>query len=119
LGAPCPVSGLPNINLHDQVNPADKLPGQHPNVIKEARSKAAIAIAREMSLNYRNALIGTIQQVLFEEPEGEYYTGHCPNYVKVYVSGRNLHNQIRNVRITALHGDGMLGELLENSSTID
>ena len=93
--------------------PADKMSGQHPNAVKEARSRAAIAVAEEMSKVYRQGLIGTVQQVLFEEPEGEYYTGHCPNYIKVYVKGQELHNQIRPVRLTELYKDGLLGELTE------
>ena len=91
--------------------PADKMPGQHPNAVKEARSKAAMAVAEEMSRSYRQNLLDTVQEVLFEEPEGEYFTGHCPNYVKVYVKGENLHNEIRNVRLTGLYQDGVLGEL--------
>ena len=91
--------------------PADKMPGQHSNAVKEARSRAAIAVAEEMSKTYRENLLGTVQEVLFEEPEGEYFTGHCPNYVKVYVKGEDLHNQIRKVRLTAIYQDGLLGEL--------
>jgi len=93
--------------------PADKMPGQHPNAIKEARSKAAIAVAEEMSKAYRRNLLGTIQEVLFEEPEGEYFTGHCPNYIKVYVKGKDLHNQIKKVRLKEIHQDGILGEIAE------
>ena len=89
--------------------PADKMPGQHPNAVKEARSRAAIAVAEEMSRAYRESLIGTVQRVLFEEPEGDFYTGHAPNYVKVYVQGKDLHNQIRNVTITDVYKDGVLG----------
>ena len=91
--------------------PADKMPGQHDNATKEARSRAAIAVAREMSERYRLALVGTVQQVLFEEPDGALYTGHAPNYVKVYAAGADLHNQVRNVRITGLHKDGVIGEI--------
>ena len=91
--------------------PADKLPGQHPNAVKEARSRAAIAVAEEMNLAYRQGLIGSVQQVLFEEAEGDYYTGHAPNYIKVYAKGEDLHNQIRSVTITALHQDGLLGHI--------
>ena len=91
--------------------PADKMPGQHPNAVKEARSKAAIAVAEEMSLSYRQALVGTLQQVLFEEPEDGFFVGHCPNYVKVYVRGAELHNEIRTVRITEVHREGVLGEI--------
>ena len=88
------------------------MPGQHNNAVKEQRSRAAIAVAKEMSQTYRENLVGTVHAVLFEEAEGEFYTGHAPNYVKVYVKGKNLHNQIRNVRITATHADGIMGELV-------
>ncbi|MBQ7416366.1 MAG: tRNA (N(6)-L-threonylcarbamoyladenosine(37)-C(2))-methylthiotransferase MtaB [Oscillospiraceae bacterium] len=89
--------------------PADKMPGQHPNAVKEARSRAAIAVAEEMSLTYRQTLIGTTQSVLFEESEGDFFTGHAPNYVKVYVRGQGLHNQIQDVQITEVYKDGVLG----------
>ena len=92
--------------------PADKMPGQHDNATKEARSKAAIAVGQEMSLAYRLALVDSIQEVLFEEPEGDFFTGHAPNYVKVYVRGEGLHNKVRPVRITAVHADGVTGEVL-------
>ena len=80
--------------------PADKMPGQHNNATKEARSKAAIAVAEEMSRTYRENLVGTTLEVLFEESDGQYFTGHAPNYVKVYAEGENLHNQIRTVTVT-------------------
>ena len=89
--------------------PADKLPGQHPNAVKEQRSRAAIAVAQEMSLAYRQSLIGTVQSVLFEEQEGDYYVGHSPNYVKVYHRGENLHNQIRQITVTQVYQDGVIG----------
>jgi len=91
--------------------PADKMPGQHNNATKEARSRAAIAVAEEMSRSYRENLIGTKQQVLFEEKDGDFFTGHAPNYVKVYAVGENLHNEIRNVLITEIYKDGVRGIL--------
>ena len=91
--------------------PADKMPGQHNNATKEARSKAAIAVAEEMSREYRESLIGTNLEVLFEEQDGEYFTGHAPNYVKVYAKGENLHNEVRNVTVTAVYQDGVMGEI--------
>ena len=89
--------------------PADKMPGQHNNDTKESRSRGAIAVANEMSVAYREALVGTVHPVLFEEVSGDYYTGHAPNYVKVYANGEDLHNQIRSVRITKLCKDGVIG----------
>lgn len=92
--------------------PADKMPGQHNNDTKEQRSRAAIAVAEEMNRAYREGLIGTVQEVLFEEMSGEYYTGHALNYERVYALGEDLHNQVKNVRITGLYGEGILGEIL-------
>jgi threonylcarbamoyladenosine tRNA methylthiotransferase MtaB len=91
--------------------PADKMSGQHDNATKEERSRAAIAVAAQMSESYRKSLIGTQQAVLFEEEEGGFFTGHAPNYVKIYAKGENLHNQVRNVTVTALHADGVLGKI--------
>ena len=93
--------------------PADKMPGQHPNAVKSERSRRAIAIAEEMTARYRGSLVGTVQQVLFEEPSEGYFTGHAPNYVRVYAAGQDLHNEIRTVRITGVYRDGVLGEILE------
>ncbi len=89
--------------------PADKMPGQHSNTVKEERSRQAIEVARELSEQYRKNLVGTVQQVLFEEPEDGFYTGHAPNYVKIYAKGEKLHNQILPVRITGLYKDGLMG----------
>ena len=93
--------------------PADKMPGQHNNATKEARSKAAIAVARELTQAYLEQLEGQTAQVLFEEAEGAYFTGHTPNYIKVYVPETDLHNTLRTVRLLKPYKDGMLGALLE------
>jgi len=91
--------------------PADKMPDQHPNAVKEERSRIAIALAQEMSRQYRQNMVGSTVEVLFEEKNGDYYTGYTPNYVKVYTKGETLHNCVKTVRITALYQDGILGEL--------
>ena len=91
--------------------PADKMPGQHNNATKEARSRAAIALAEEMSQAYRESFVGRTLEVLFEEREGEFYTGHAPNYIKVYARGENLHNEIRTVTVLEVYRDGVLAEL--------
>ena len=91
--------------------PADKMPGQHKNATKEDRSRRAISVAERMSQQYRQAMVGSTAQVLFEEPAGEYFVGHTPNYIKVYVKGEDLHNQICSVTLTGLCEDGMTGEI--------
>ena len=90
--------------------PADKMPGQHNNATKEARSRAAIALAEEMSRAYREGFVGRTLEVLFEEREGEFYTGHAPNYIKVYARGENLHNEIRTVTVLEIYRDGVLAQ---------
>lgn len=90
--------------------PADKMPGQHNNATKEARSRAAIALAEEMSRAYREGFVGRTLEVLFEEREGEFYTGHAPNYIKVYAKGENLHNEIRTVTVLEIYRDGVLAQ---------
>ena len=93
--------------------PADKMPGQHNNAVKESRSRAAIAIADRMTKTYLNAMVGKTYPVLFEEPEENLFTGHTDTYVKVYMPGENLHNRLLSVKITALYGDGVLAEPLD------
>ena len=91
--------------------PADKMTGQLGNATKEARSRAAIAVAEEMSRAYRENLVGTKLEVLFEEAEGIYAVGHAPNYVKVYAQSGDLHNEIRTVLVKEVYRDGVIGEL--------
>ena len=92
--------------------PADKMAGQLSNAVKEDRSRRAIKVAEEMAEAYRKKLIGTTQQVLFEEADGAYDTGHAPNYMKVYVPSTGLHNEVRLVQITDIFKDGLLGQCL-------
>ena len=56
-------------------------------------------------------MLGTTQQVLFEQEENGLYAGHAMNYVKVYVQAAQLHNELRTVRVTDLCRDGVFGEL--------
>ena len=98
--------------------PADKMPGQHNNATKEERSHRAIAIAEEMNHVYRQSLVGTEQDVLFEESIDGFDTGHAPNYMKVYLPAKGRHNQVLRVRITGLYADGLLGEEIGNQSNL-
>ena len=92
--------------------PADKMPGQHDNATKEDRSRRAIAVAEEMNRRYRENLVGTVQEVLFEETEGPFDVGHAPNYMKIFAPAQGRHNEVRPVHILGLHQDGLLGEIV-------
>ena len=87
--------------------PADKMPGQLSNAVKEDRSRRAIAVAEQMNRAYREAMIGTTQEVLFEELQEGLFAGHAPNYMKIYLKGENLHNEIRKVFVEKLHREGL------------
>ena len=93
--------------------PADKMPDQVPKAVKEARAARAAAVAAELEAAFHSALIGTVQEVLFEQPEDGLYAGHAPNYAKVYVrSDEALRNRTCRVRITEPCREGVLGELV-------
>ncbi len=95
--------------------PAARFPGQHPNAVKEDRAARAGAVAHDLERRYREDMTGSVQQVLFEQPEGEYFTGHAGNYVKVFVPfgpSQNLHNELREVEILSVRDGGVLGRLL-------
>lgn len=92
--------------------PADAMPDQIPKAVKSARAARASALAARLRERYDAALIGTVQEVLFEQVEDGFFTGHAMNYVKVYARGEGLHNIIRPVRITALRPDGVEGEII-------
>ena len=92
--------------------PADAMPDQVPKAVKAERAARASAVAEELRRQYDTALIGSVQEVLFEQTEDGFFTGHAKNYVKVYARGDGLHNVVKQVRITALRSDGIEGELL-------
>ena len=92
--------------------PAASMPGQHGNAVKESRAARAAQAAAQLEAEYNEAMVGQVYPVLFEQVEHGHYTGHAPNYVKVYAKGEDLHNEIRPVKITGLFRDGVLGELV-------
>ena len=89
--------------------PADKMPDQIPNSLKEDRSRRAIEKAAQVRKVWLSSQLGTTQPVLFEEAKGGYAIGHTPNYLKVYLPGEDLHNQVLSVKLETAFDDGVLG----------
>ena len=89
------------------------MPGQLPNAVKQARAAEAIAVAGVCEDCYLTDLIGTVQEVLFEQEEDAYFTGHAPNYAKVFLAEHGLHNQVIRCRIVSRFRDGVLAERAE------
>ena len=90
---------------------ADAMDGQLPQSVKERRAAEAAEHAARLEQSYLQSMIGTVQEVLFEQEQNGFFTGHAMNYALVYAKGTALHNEIRQVRITELYADGVLGEL--------
>ena len=92
--------------------PAAAMEGQIQKSVQEDRAHRAAAVADEMEQNYLTRLVGSTLPVLFEEEKGGLWQGHAPNYVAVRANGHDLHNCLRNVRITGVEGSSLLGEIL-------
>ena len=92
--------------------PAAAMDGQIPRAEQESRARRAAAAADEMAQNYLRSLVGTVLPVLFEEEKDGLWQGHAPNYVPVRAAGQELHNELRDVRVTAVRGDHLEGELV-------
>ena len=93
--------------------PAAAMEGQIPR-LKEERARQAAAVAEALHRNYLAACVGAVYPVLFEQPKDGRYFGHAPNYMEVLADGTDLHNQVRNVKVTGTDGASLLGELLED-----
>ena len=80
--------------------------------VKEERAARAAQVAHRMHQAYLEGCVGRTYPVLFEQEKDGLYTGHAPNYMAVAVQGHALHNQVREVTITACNGETLLGELV-------
>ena len=92
--------------------PAAAMEGQIQKAVQEERAHRAAEVADEMEQSYLNQLVGSTLPVLFEEEKGGLWQGHAPNYVAVRAEGSDLHNCLRDVRITGTAGSALLGEIL-------
>jgi threonylcarbamoyladenosine tRNA methylthiotransferase MtaB len=77
------------------------------------RSRVARKLRDELWRDYRRSQIGKTARVLIERPDGETrWRGLASNYVEVSVPlNDNVRGKFVNVRLTALSGKGMRGEL--------
>lgn len=91
---------------------ADKLPGQLPKKVKEERAARMSAVAAESRRIFLESQLGRTEAVLFEDCEDGLWHGYTTNYTPVFVrSDEPLHNALRSVKLTELHGDGVSGVL--------
>ena len=84
---------------------------QVPKAVKEDRARRAANLAADMHRAYLDGCVGKTYPVLFEQPRDGKFSGHAPNYMEVLVDGEDLHNVVKNVRVTATDGDVLFGEI--------
>jgi len=91
--------------------PADQMPNQCPNALKAARAHEAQAVAAKMHRSFLEQSVGQTLPVLFETQE-DGSVGHSDTYVLVKVPDTGLRGEVRDVKITGVDGDRLLGEVV-------
>ncbi len=91
--------------------PAASMDGQIQKAVQEERAHRAAQVADELEQAYLAQLVGSTLPVLFEEEKGGLWQGHAPNYVAVRANGSDLHNCLRNVCITGVSENILMGEI--------
>ncbi|MBQ3102896.1 MAG: tRNA (N(6)-L-threonylcarbamoyladenosine(37)-C(2))-methylthiotransferase MtaB [Oscillospiraceae bacterium] len=81
--------------------------------VKEERAHRAAAVAEKMHRTYMEECVGRTFAVLFEQKKGGYFAGHAPNYMEVLADGEGLHNEVRQVKITGVCENSLVGEIVE------
>ena len=92
--------------------PADKMPGQIVNAVKNRRAREAQRIAAEMHAEFLRRSVGGTLPVLFETEADGRCTGHSDTYILVSAEGRGLRGTVRDVRITGTDGEMLTGTLI-------
>ncbi len=93
--------------------PADKMPGQCTNAVKQRRAADALSVCNEMHRSFLEACAGQTLPVLFETEKDGVSTGHSDTYVLVHAPGEGLRNRVCPVRITNTDGESLSGIIEE------
>lgn len=97
---------------------AAEMPGQLSRAVKAERAARLGALAEELASEYAERFVGTEQEVLFEEREGECLAGHTGTYLRVLAPCTDdaLCNRFARVRILSREGSVLRGEVTEMES---
>ena len=89
------------------------MPDQIPEHVKAERVKRLIALGDDLARKYHEQQLGKTVPVLLEETLADgSMVGYTPEYIHVRVP-EGESGSVVNVRLTAVDGDGMLGEYAE------
>lgn len=75
------------------------MPNQIDGNIKEQRSQKLIKLSNENEKEFLKAQIGKELEVLFEEPEENFWKGHTSNYLVVKKEGQEIEGKLKKVKI--------------------
>ncbi|MBE5785790.1 MAG: tRNA (N(6)-L-threonylcarbamoyladenosine(37)-C(2))-methylthiotransferase MtaB [Clostridiales bacterium] len=80
---------------------AAAMPGQLSRGVKAVRAAKLGSLAKALEQEYASVFVGTVQDVLLEEREGECFSGHTDTYLKVLIPAgeEDLSNRFMRVRI--------------------
>ncbi|WP_069806006.1 tRNA (N(6)-L-threonylcarbamoyladenosine(37)-C(2))-methylthiotransferase MtaB [Thermogemmatispora onikobensis] len=101
-----------------QGTPAARMSSQVKEEVKKARSERMLALAGELSRQFRSRFLGQAVQVLLEQRKQGYWEGLTDTYVRVEVEQlpeaetRNWQNTFVTVRLEQLTEDGARGMFL-------
>jgi threonylcarbamoyladenosine tRNA methylthiotransferase MtaB len=96
---------------------AAEMPNQVPHAVRKARSARMRAVIDQSTRDYRSRYLGRTLDVLWESatalgPHGWSVSGLTDNYLRVKAQApQQLWNQITPVKLTALTGRGLSGEI--------
>jgi len=91
---------------------AETMPGQVPKAEKARRAHEAQAVADELRADYLARQVGRVLQTLFETEENGVWTGHSDNYCTVTARGTDLRGLVKNVKISGVSGENLVGDLV-------
>ena len=91
---------------------ADAMPEQLSHKVKNARAHEAQAVADETRQAFLRAQIGRVLSVQFETERDGLWVGHAENYCTVAAPGDALHAVVRNVQITEVDGETLVGNVI-------
>lgn len=83
---------------------AADMPGQLQKKVKEDRARQLIALGEELAAAYAKSLLGTWQEVLFEEEEEGFAQGYTPQYMRVRMPEAQP-GEMRSVLLTDYQND--------------
>ena len=96
--------------------PADTMPGQLSDAVKTARSHMLEEVERSDSKAFRQDVIGSSQEVLFEEVKNiagkDYWVGHTREYIKLAYGNKDSKENLEGLIKTVKVGDFLTDEYL-------